>query len=81
MKRVVSNIQNLGFTIMNETVEGSKQKPAGIVLDQTLVNGESQGVSVRLINGKQRSAAVRLDRAALGDLMESLNEVLSKEDA
>ena len=80
MKRVVSNIQNLGFTIMNEAVEGSKQKPAGIVLDQTLVNGESQGVSVRLINGKQWSAAVKLDRAALGDLQEALNEVLSKED-
>ncbi len=81
MKRIVSNIQNLGFTIMNSVEEGSKQKPAGIVLDQTLVNGESQGVSVRLINGKQRSAAVKLDRAALGDLQEALNEVLSKEDA
>lgn len=81
MKRIISNIQNLGFTIMNEAVEGSKAKPAGIVLDQTLVNGESQGVSVRLINGKQRSAAVKLDRAALGDLQEALNEVLSKEDA
>ena len=81
MKRIVSNIQNLGFTIMNEVVEGSKQKSAGIVIDQTLVNGESQGVSVRLINGKQRSAAVKLDRAALGDLQEALNEVLSKEDA
>ena len=81
MKRIVSNIQNLGFTIMNETAEGSKQKAAGIVIDQTLVNGVSQGVSVRLINGKQRSAAVKLDRAALGDLQEALNEVLSKEDA
>ena len=86
MKRIVSNIQNLGFTIMNEATEGtveesSKQKPAGIVIDQTLVNGESQGVSVRLINGKQRSAAVKLDRVALGDLQEALNEVLSKEDA
>ena len=81
MKRIVSNIQNLGFTIMNEAVEGSKIKQAGIVMDQTLVNGESQGVSVRLINGKQRSSAVKLDRAALGDLQEALNEVLSKEDA
>ena len=81
MKRIVSNIQNLGFTIMNEAVEGSKTKQAGIVIDQTLVNGESQGVSVRLINGKQRSAAVKLDRAALGDLQEALAEVLSKEDA
>ena len=66
---------------MNEVVEGSKIKQAGIVMDQTLVNGESQGVSVRLINGKQRSSAVKLDRAALGDLQEALNEVLSKEDA
>ena len=81
MKRIVSHIENLGFTIMNETTEGSKQKAAGIVIDQTLVNGESQGVSVRLINGKQRSAAVKLDRAALGDLQEALNEVLSKEEA
>ena len=80
MKRVVSNIQNLGFTIMNETEEGSKQKSAGIVIDQTLVNGESQGVSVRLINGKQRSAAVKLDRAALGDLQVALNEVLAIEE-
>ena len=81
MKRIVSNIQNLGFTIMNETVEGSKQKAAGIVIDQTLVNGESQGVSVRLINGKQRSAAVKLDRNALVDLQVALNEVLAKEEA
>ena len=81
MKRIVSHIENLGFTIMNETAEGSKQKAAGIVIDQTLVNGESQGVSVRLINGKQRSAAVKLDRAALGDFQEALNEVLSKEEA
>ena len=65
---------------MNETEEGSKQKPAGIVIDQTLVNGESQGVSVRLINGKQRSAAVKLDRAALGDLQVALNEVLAIEE-
>ena len=64
---------------MNETVEGSKQKAAGIVLDQTLVNGESQGVSVLLINGKQRSAAVKLDRSAIADLQEALTEILSVE--
>ena len=81
MKRIVSNIQNLGFTIMNTVEENSKQKAAGIVIDQTLVNGESQGVSVRLINGKQRSAAVKLDRAALTDLQEALEEVLAKEEA
>ena len=56
-------------------------KPAGIVMDQTLVNGESQGVSVRLINGKQRSAAIKLDRAALNDLQLALTEVLAKEEA
>tara|TARA_Y100001938_G_C7794435_1_gene284096 strand:+ start:157 stop:405 length:249 start_codon:yes stop_codon:yes gene_type:complete len=78
MKRIVSNIQNLGFTIMNAPApEGSKQKPAGIVLDQTLVNGESQGVSVRLINGTKKSAAVKLDRQALTDLHVAINEVLS----
>ena len=81
MKRIVSNIQNLGFTIMNTVEENSKQKAAGIVIDQTLVNGESQGVSVRLINGKQRSAAVKLDRVALTDLQEALEEVLAKEEA
>ena len=78
MKRVVSNIQNLGFTIMNAPApEGSKQKPAGIVIDQTLVNGQSQGVSVRLINGKTRSAAVKLDRSALNDLLTAVQEVLA----
>ena len=81
MKRIVSNIENLGFTIMNEPVEGAKTKAAGIVIDQTLVNGTSQGVSVRLINGKQRSAAVKLDRAALADLQTALTEVLDKEEA
>ena len=81
MKRIVSNIQNLGFTIMNTPEEGSKQKSAGIVLDQTLVNGVSQGVSVRLINGKQRSAAVKLDRQALTELNEALAEVLSIDQA
>ena len=80
MKRIVSNIQNLGFTIMNAPApEGSKQKSAGIILDQTLVNGESQGVSVRLINGAQKSAAVKLDKQALTDLLEAVTEVLSVE--
>ena len=81
MKRIVSNIQNLGFTIMNAQSEDKKVKPAGIVIDQTLVNDVSQGVSVRLINGKQRSSAIKLDKAALNDLREALAEVLEKEDA
>ena len=81
MKRIVSNIQNLGFTIMNAQSDDKKIKPAGIVIDQTLVNEVSQGVSVRLINGKQRSSAVKLDKAALNDLRLALAEVLEKEEA
>ena len=81
MKRIVSNIQNLGFTIMNETTDDKKVKRAGVIIDQTLVNGTSQGVSVRLINGAQKSAAVKLDRACLLDLQTALAEVLEKEQA
>jgi len=66
---------------MNAQSEDKKVKPAGIVIDQTLVNDVSQGVSVRLINGKQRSSAIKLDKAALNDLREALAEVLEKEDA
>jgi hypothetical protein len=54
MKRVVSNIQNLGFTIVNAPSEDKKVKTGGIILDQTLVNGVSEGVSVRLINGTKK---------------------------
>lgn len=81
MKRIVSNIQNLGFTIMNAKSDDKKVREAGIVIDQTLVNDVSQGVSVRLINGKQRSSAVKLDKAALNDLRQALAEVLEKEEA
>ena len=81
MKRIVSNIQNLGFTIMNAKSDDKKVREAGIVIDQTLVNDVSQGVSVRLINCKQRSSAVKLDKAALNDLREALAEVLEKEEA
>ena len=80
MKRVVSNIQNLGFTIMNEDT-GEKKSAAGITLDQTVVNEQSQGVSVRLINGGRKSAAVKLDRSSLESLHEALTEVLSIEQA
>ena len=66
---------------MNAQSDDKKVKPAGIVIDQTLVNDVSQGVSVRLINGKQRSSAVKLDKAALNDLRQALAEVLEKEEA
>ena len=79
MKRIVSNIQNLGFTIVNAPSEDKKAKAGGIILDQTLVNGQSQGVSVRLINGTKKTAAVKLDKQALQDLLTAVNEVLATE--
>ena len=80
MKRVVSNIQNLGFTIMNAPSDDKKVRPAGVMIDQTLVNGRSEGVSVRLINGTKKSAAVKLDKQALTDLLTAVNEVLDSEE-
>ena len=80
MKRVVSNIQNLGFTIMNAESKDKKVRPAGVMIDQTLVNGRSEGVSVRLINGTKKSAAVKLDKQALADLLTAVNEVLASEE-
>ena len=81
MKRVVSNIQNLGFTIMNAESKDKKVRPAGVMIDQTLVNGRSEGVSVRLINGTKKTAAVKLDKQALTDLLTAVNEVLASEEA
>ena len=80
MKRVVSNIQNLGFTIMNAESKDKKVRPAGVMIAQTLVNGRSEGVSVRLINGTKKSAAVKLDKQALTDLLTAVNEVLASEE-
>ena len=80
MKRVVSNIQNLGFTIMNAPSDDKKVRPAGVMIDQTLVNGRSEGVSVRLINGTKKTAAVKLDKQALNDLLTAVNEVLASEE-
>ena len=80
MKRVVSNIQNLGFTIMNAPSDDKKVRPAGVMIDQTLFNGQSEGVSVRLINGTKKSAAVKLDKQALTDLLTAVNEVLASEE-
>ena len=80
MKRIVSNIQNLGFTIMNAPSEDKKVRAAGVMIDQTLVNGQSEGVSVRLINGTKKTAAVKLDKQALTDLLAAVSEVLATEE-
>ena len=80
MQRVVSNIQNLGFTIVNAPSEDKKVRAGGIILDQTIVNGQSEGVSVRLINGSKKTAAVKLDKSALTDLLQAVQEVLATEE-
>ena len=81
MKRIVSNIQNLGFTIMNAPSEDKKVRAAGVMIDQTLVNGQSEGVAIRLISGAKKTAAVKLDKAALTDLLVAVREVLATEDS
>ena len=80
MKRIVSNIQNLGFTIMNAKSEDKKVRDAGVMIDQTLVNGQSEGVAIRLISGAKKTAAVKLDKAALTDLLQAVREVLATEE-
>ena len=73
LKRNKSNIVNLGLVISNE--DGK----AGMTIDQTILNGKSAAVSFRLINGGRKSAAVKLDRAAIVDLQEALLEILDTE--
>lgn len=80
MKRIVSNIQNLGFTIMNAPSDDKQVRNAGVMIDQTLVNGQSEGVSIRLISGAKKTGAVKLDKAALTDLLQAVREVLKTED-
>ena len=82
MQRVVSNIQNLGFTIMNapsEDGKGRKVKAQGVEINQAVVNGASAGVTFRTINGAQKSAAINLDREALQDLLTAVEEVIGSE--
>ena len=79
MKRVQSNIVNIGFTILNQASEDSKgrtTKTQGVEINQAVVNGDSAGVTFRTINGAQKSATINLDREALQDLLTAVNEVL-----
>ena len=66
---------------MNAPSDDKKVRAAGVMIDQTLVNGQSEGVSVRLINGTKKTAAVKLDKAALTDLLVAVREVLATEDS
>jgi len=84
MKRVQSNIINVGFTIMNPPQEvrdgqgrSKKIKAQGLEINQAVVNGVNAGVTLRTINGGQKSATIKLDTEALTDLLTAVNEVLA----
>lgn len=66
---------------MNAPSEDKKVRAAGVMIDQTLVNGQSEGVAIRLISGAKKTAAVKLDKAALTDLLQAVREVLATEDS
>ena len=70
-----SNIVHIGFLIQNENGK------AGVEVSQAIVNGVSQGVGLRTINGARKSAQIALDRAAVASLAEALAEVLDQEFA
>ena len=90
MKRIQSNIVNVGFTIMNQKQEvkdgqgrtkATKQSKQGLEINQAVVNGTNAGVTFRTINGAQKSAAISLDQEALRDLLTAVNEVLAVNDS
>ena len=71
LKRQKNNIVNLALMVV------TADEKAGMSIDQTILNGKSATVSVRLLNGGRKSAALKLDRAALTDLQEALTEILA----
>ncbi len=71
LKRNKSNIINLGFVVANED---GKQ---GLTIDQNILNGNSAAVTFRAVNGGRKSAPIKLERAALEDLQEALQEILA----
>lgn len=82
MQRSKSNVINLQFTITNPASEDSKGrpvKPQGLEVTQTLINGRSAVVGLRTINGKQKSSQVKLERAAMENLLVAINEILETE--
>ena len=71
LKRQKNNIVNLALMVV------TADEKAGMSIDQTILNGKSATVSVRLLNGGRKSAAIKLDRAALTGLQEALTEILA----
>ena len=70
IRKQESRILNLAFTVTNED---GKQ---GVSLTHTIVNGKSEGVGLRTINGAKKSALISMDRGALVDLQTALTEIL-----
>ena len=75
IRKQQSNIINLAFTVTNE--DGK----AGVSLTQAIVNGQSEGVGLRTINGAKKSALISLDRDTLVDLQTALAEILQGYDS
>ena len=73
LRRQKNNIINLALVIANA------DEKAGMTIDQTILNGKSAAVSVRLVNGGRKSAAVKLDRQACVDLLDAVTEILDTE--
>tara|TARA_R100001509_G_C4865961_1_gene215058 strand:- start:775 stop:1011 length:237 start_codon:yes stop_codon:yes gene_type:complete len=73
LKRQKNNIVNLALMVVNA------DEKAGVSIDQTILNGKSAQVAVRLINGGRKSAVTKLDRAAIVDLQAALTEILATE--
>ena len=71
--RTTNNIVNLQFGIMNE------DQKQGVDISQAIINGRCAVVSLRAINGGRKSAAVKLERECLEDLVEALTEILGAE--
>lgn len=71
LKRQKNNIVNLALMVV------TADEKAGMSIDQTILNGKSATVSVRLMNGGRKSASIKLDRGALTDLQEALTEILA----
>ena len=74
LRKTQSNILNIGFHISTE------DERAGVQISQSIVNGVSEGVSFRTLNGARKSAAIELDTTAVADLCAALTEILNNTD-
>ena len=59
-----------------EDSKGRKVKAQGIEINQAVVNGQNAGVTLRAINGAQKSSAINLDTQAIEDLLQAVTEVM-----